>query len=109
MVDREIDMLALVGVGVPAVYNALSILDHIEPTISRRTDKKQGWFVEVTKKENFLKVANNHTVHYYHLTIDPLSMYDNTFYNVERIISVAGERDDIHKKTRRKTSSTKAA
>jgi len=43
------------------------------------------------------------------LTWSENSLYNNPFYNVERIISMVGERDDIHKKTKRKASAAKAA
>ena len=95
----------------------------LEPTIERTTDKWQGWYAKVTdtrsKKDprggvkwvggNFLKVASCHTVRYYDLTWSENSLYNNPFYNVERIISMVGERDDIHKKTKRKASAAKAA
>ena len=109
--DEGINLRALVCSGAIKVSDGLNLLveEGVEPTITRTTSTWQGWYVEVTKKENFLKVASNHTVRYYSLTVDELSLYDNPFYNVERIISVTGERDDIHKKAKRKDASAEAA
>ena len=123
--DESINLRALTCDGQSSTVNVLELLaaEGLEPTIERTTDKWQGWYAKVTdtrsKKDprggvkwvggNFLKVASCHTVRYYDLTWDENSLYDNPFYNVERIISVTGERDDIHKKAKRKAASTKAA
>ena len=111
--DEGINLVALTCVGYENVSSVLNLLveEGVEPTITRTTNKGQGWYVKVTKKENFLKVAEGHTVRYYPLTVDLYSLYDNPFYNVERIIDsgVTGERDDIHKKAKIKTASEKAA
>lgn len=123
--DEGINLRALTCEGQSSTVNVLELLaaEGLEPTIERTTDKWQGWYAKVTdtrsKKDprggvkwvggNFLKVASCHTVRYYDLTWDENSLYNNTFYNVERIISVTGERDDIHKKVKRKAPSTKAA
>ena len=111
MCDEGINLRALTCTGPDKVSSVLNLLveEGVEPTITRTTNKGQGWYVKVTKKENFLKVAEGHTVRYYPLTVDLYSLYDNPFYNVERIISVTGERDDIHKKAKIKTASEKAA
>ena len=109
--DEGINLRALTCTGPDKVSSVLNLLveEGVEPTITRTTNKGQGWYVKVTKKENFLKVAEGHTVRYYPLTVDLYSLYDNPFYNVERIISVTGERDDIHKKAKRKDASAEAA
>ena len=109
--DEGINLVALTCVGYENVSSVLNLLveEGVEPTIERTTDKWQGHYVKVTRKENFLKVADGHNVLYFPLTVDELSLYDNPFYNVERIISVTGERDDIHKKAKRKDASAEAA
>ena len=123
--DEGINLRALTCDGQSSTVNVLELLaaEGLEPTIERTTDKWQGWYAKVTdtrsKKDprggvkwvggNFLKVASCHTVRYYDLTWDENSLYNNPFYNVERIISMPGERDDIHKKTKRKASAAKAA
>ena len=123
--DEGINLRTLTCDGQSSTVNVLELLaaEGLEPTIERTTDKWQGWYAKVTdtrsKKDprggvkwvggNFLKVASCHTVRYYDLTWDENSLYNNTFYNVERIISVTGERDDIHKKAKRKAPTTKAA
>tara|TARA_R100001244_G_scaffold116302_1_gene86404 strand:- start:206 stop:640 length:435 start_codon:yes stop_codon:yes gene_type:complete len=106
MCDEGINLRALTCVGHNKVSDLLNLLveEGVDPTITRTTNKGQGWYAKVTTKENFLKVAEGHTVRYYALTVDEVSLYDNPFYNVERIISVTGERDDIHKKTKRKAA-----
>ena len=103
--------MALTCVGDVNVSKVLDLLyaEGLVPTIVRDTDKWQGHYVKVTRKENFLKVADGHNVLYFPLTVGELSLYDNPFYNVERIISVTGERDDIHKKAKRKDASAEAA
>mgnify|MGYP005815569743 CR=1 FL=1 len=123
--DEGINLRALTCDGQSSTVNVLELLaaEGLEPTIERTTDKWQGWYAKVTdtrsKKDprggvkwvggNFLKVASCHTVRYYDLTWSENSLYNNPFYNVERIISMVGERDDIHKKTKRKASAAKAA
>jgi len=123
--DESINLRALTCDGQSSTVNVLELLaaEGLEPTIERTTDKWQGWYAKVTdtrsKKDprggvkwvggNFLKVASCHTVRYYDLTWNENSLYNNPFYNVERIISVTGERDDIHKKAKRKAASVKAA
>ena len=123
--DEGINLRALTCEGQSSTVNVLELLagEGLEPTIERTTDKWQGWYAKVTdirsKKDphggvkwvggNFLKVASCHTVRYYDLTWNENSLYNNPFYNVERIISVTGERDDIHKKAKRKAASVKAA
>ena len=123
--DEGINLRALTCEGQSSTVNVLELLagEGLEPTIERTTDKWQGWYAKVTdirsKKDphggvkwvggNFLKVASCHTVRYYDLTWSENSLYNNPFYNVERIISMVGERDDIHKKTKRKASAAKAA
>ena len=109
--DEGINLVALTCVGDVNVSKVLDLLyaEGLTPTIVRDTDKWQGHYVKVTRKENFLKVADGHNVLYFPLTVDELSLYDNPFYNVERIISVTGERDDIHKKAKRKDASAEAA
>ena len=109
--DEGINLVALTCVGYENVSSVLNLLveEGVEPTIERTTDKWQGHYVKVTRKENFLKVADGHNVLYFPLTVGELSLYDNPFYNVERIISVTGERDDIHKKAKRKDASAEAA
>jgi len=123
--DEGINLRTLTCDGQSSTVNVLELLaaEGLEPTIERTTDKWQGWYAKVTdtrsKKDprggvkwvggNFLKVASCHTVRYYDLTWDENSLYNNTFYNVERIISVTGERDDIHKKAKRKAPTVKAA
>jgi hypothetical protein len=106
MYDKGINLRALTCVGHNKVFDLLNLLveEGVDPTIIRTTYKGQGWSAKVTKKQNFLKVAEGHTVRYYALTVDKESLYDNPFYNVERIISVTGERDDIHKKAKRKAA-----
>lgn len=107
---NSLNVVALVGEGSGKVVTALSALGEAElaPTIERRR-VSTGWYVEVTPKNNFLKVATGQSVQYYPLRVDPYSLYDNPFYNVEKIISVTGERDDIHKKVKRKDASAEAA
>ena len=109
--DEVINLVALTCVGDVNVSKVLDLLyaEGLVPTIVRDTDKWQGHYVKVTRKENFLKVADGHNVLYFPLTVGELSLYDNPFYNVERIISVTGERDDIHKKAKRKDASAEAA
>ena len=119
--DEGINLAALTCAGDVNVERVLDLLysEGLTPTINRDTNKWQGHYVKVTdirqKKDgnytggNFLKVADGHNVSYFTLTVDELSLYDNPFYNVERIISVTGERDDIHKKAKRKAASVKAA
>ena len=94
-----------------------------DANVQRVLDKWQGHYVKVTdirsKKDprggvkfvggNFLKIAEGHNVSYFPLTICDGSLYNNPFYNVERIISTVGERDDIHKKVKRKAPTIKAA
>jgi len=125
MCDEGINLRALTCEGQSSTVNVLELLaaEGLEPTIERTTDKWQGWYAKVTDTRskidyrgrvkwvggNFLKVASCHTVRYYDLTWNENSLYNNPFYNVERIISVTGERDDIHKKAKRKAPSTKAA
>jgi len=111
MHGESIDMQALTCVGYVNVSKVLDLLyaGGLTPTIVRDTDKWQGHYAKVTRKENFLKVAEGHTVLYFALTVDELSLYANPFYNVECIISATGERDDIHKKAKRKDASAEAA
>ena len=125
MCDEGINLRALTCDGQSNTVNVLELLaaEGLEPTIERTTDKWQGWYAKVTETRskidphggvkwvggNFLKVASCHTVRYYDLTWSENSLYNNPFYNVERIISMVGERDDIHKKTKRKASAAKAA
>ena len=120
MYDGGINLRALTCVGHNKVSDLLNLLveEGVDPTIVRTTYKRQGWYAKVTdvrsKKDpkggikftggNFLKVAEGHTVRYYPLTEEEVSLYNNPFYNVERIISVTGERDDIHKKAKRKAA-----
>ena len=106
MYDEGINLRALTCVGHNKVSDLLNLLveEGVDPTIVRTTYKRQGWYAKVTKKQNFLKVAEGHTVRYYPLTEEEVSLYNNPFYNVERIISVTGERDDIHKKAKRKAA-----
>jgi hypothetical protein len=106
MYDEGINLRALTCVGHNKVSDLLNFLveEGVDPTIVRTTYKRQGWYAKVTKKQNFLKVAEGHTVRYYPLTEEEVSLYNNPFYNVERIISVTGERDDIHKKAKRKAA-----
>lgn len=125
--EDGINLRALTCNGKSSTIKVLELLTEwgLEPTIERTTNKQHGWYARVTETRskidprggvkwvggNFLKVASCHTVRYYDLTWSENSLYDNPFYNVERIISTVGERDDIHKKAKRKTKtpSTKAA
>jgi|TARA_R110000765_G_scaffold291218_1_gene386997 hypothetical protein len=102
--DESVNMLALTCQGRPEVLSALDVLADglVYPTIERVTKAEQGWYVTITAKANFLKVASGHRVRYYSMTVAANSLYDNTFYNVERIISETGDRDDIHKKAKKK-------
>jgi hypothetical protein len=102
--DESVNMLALTCRGPTGVRNALDVLADglVYPTIERVTKAEQGWYVTITAKANFLKVASGHRVRYYSMTVAANSLYDNTFYNVERIISETGDRDDIHKKAKKK-------
>ena len=106
MCDKDIDLRSLTCVGRSNILNLLNLLveEGVDPTITRATTKWQGWSAKVTKKQNFLKVASGHYLRYYAMTADKMSLYDNPFYNVERIISITGERDDIHKKTKQKAA-----
>ena len=123
--DEGINLRALTCDGQSSTVNVLELLaaEGLEPTIERTTDKWQGWYAKVTETRskidphggvkwvggNFLKVASCHTVRYYDLTWSENSLYNNPFHNVERIISTVGERDDIHKKVKRKAPTVKAA
>tara|TARA_R110000851_G_scaffold323562_1_gene490355 strand:- start:2300 stop:2794 length:495 start_codon:yes stop_codon:yes gene_type:complete len=123
--DDGINLAGLACVGDANVQRVLDLLysEGLTPTINRDTDKWQGHYVKVTdirsKKDprggvkfvggNFLKIAEGHNVSYFPLTICDGSLYNNPFYNVERIISTVGERDDIHKKVKRKAPTVKAA
>ena len=93
---------------VDAVASALAD-EGLYPTIERYTQKFQGYYVKITPRHNFLKVVRGGWVCYYSLQGSAGSLYDNPFYNVDRILSIPGVRDDITKKARRKTSRAKAA
>ena len=119
--DEGINLAALACVGDANVSSVLNLLveEGVEPTITRTTNKKQGWYVKVTdirqKKDgsytggNFLKVASGHKVRYYSLTVDPYSLYDNAFYNTGYRVCTSGERDDLLKKGKIKTARAEAA
>ena len=105
MYDDTPNLWALECRGERSVKEVLRLQETVDPTILRTTRKLQGWYAEVTKKQNFLKVADGHTVRYYSLTVSVGSLYDNTFFNVEKIISeVYQDRDDIHKKAKKKAA-----
>ena len=123
--DEGINLAALACEGDVNVRKVLDLLysEGLTPTINRDTNKWQGFYAEVTalklKKDrkggikftggNFLKIAEGHNVSYFPLTVYGGSLYNNPFYNVERIISTVGKRDDIHKKVKRKAPTVKAA
>tara|TARA_R110002020_G_scaffold21995_4_gene74453 strand:+ start:486 stop:950 length:465 start_codon:yes stop_codon:yes gene_type:complete len=109
--DEGINLRELTCIGPNKVSDVLNLLveEGVKPTITRTTNKGQGWYVEVTKKENFLKVASGHKVRYYSMTVDPYSLFDNAFYNVGYRVCTPGERDDLLKKGKIKTASAEAA
>ena len=93
---------------VEAVANAIAD-DNQWPTIERYTQKYQGYYAKITPRHNFLKVVRADWVCYFPLRQCRNSLYDNPFYNVERIYAIPGSRDDITKKAKRKSSRAKAA
>ena len=68
---EDLNMWNLVGEGVGRVNAAVSSMAYegIDPTIDRITYKYQGFYVRVTQKRNFLKVASGHNVYYYPLRV----------------------------------------